>query len=47
MIKHRIPYSTPRFISREPLRFLEIHYKGGKEGDKAHGLVGKGVTFDS
>ncbi|KAG1180649.1 hypothetical protein G6F70_002468 [Rhizopus microsporus] len=33
--------------SREPLRFLEIHYKGGKEGDKAHGLVGKGVTFDS
>lgn len=28
--------------SVEPLRFLEIHYKGGKEGDKPHGLVGKG-----
>nr|AME15516.1 leucyl aminopeptidase [Actinomucor elegans] len=33
--------------SAEPLRFLEIHYKGGKEGDKPHGLVGKGVTFDA
>ena len=33
--------------STEPLRFLEIHYKGGKEGDKVHGLVGKGVTFDA
>ncbi|KAG0739352.1 hypothetical protein G6F57_011879 [Rhizopus arrhizus] len=33
--------------SCEPLRFLEIHYKGGKEGDKPHGLVGKGITFDS
>ncbi|KAI8090138.1 cytosol aminopeptidase family, catalytic domain-containing protein [Gilbertella persicaria] len=33
--------------SVEPLRFLEIHYKGGKEGDKPHGLVGKGVTFDA
>lgn len=28
--------------SVEPLRFLEIHYKGGKDGDKPHGLVGKG-----
>ncbi|KAI8382391.1 cytosol aminopeptidase family, catalytic domain-containing protein [Blakeslea trispora] len=33
--------------SVEPLRFLEIHYKGGKENDKPHGLVGKGVTFDA
>lgn len=33
--------------SHEPLRFLEIHYKGGKEGDRPHGLVGKGITFDS
>ncbi|KAL9546995.1 hypothetical protein MBANPS3_006382, partial [Mucor bainieri] len=33
--------------SAEPLRFLEIHYKGGKEGDSVHGLVGKGVTFDA
>jgi hypothetical protein len=34
-------------ISDEPLRFLEIQYKGGKEGDAPLGLVGKGVTFDS
>jgi len=33
--------------SEEPLRFLEIQYKGGKEGDAPLGLVGKGVTFDS
>ncbi|KAI8987627.1 cytosol aminopeptidase family, catalytic domain-containing protein [Mycotypha africana] len=33
--------------SDEPLRLLEIHYKGGKEGDRCHGLVGKGITFDS
>lgn len=28
--------------SVEPLRFLEIHYKGGKQGEQPHGLVGKG-----
>ncbi|CAG8648126.1 2709_t:CDS:2, partial [Funneliformis mosseae] len=33
--------------SDEPLRFLEIHYKGGKEDDKPLALIGKGVTFDS
>ncbi|CAM0142756.1 hypothetical protein VKS41_002684 [Umbelopsis sp. WA50703] len=33
--------------SEEPLRFLEIQYKGGKEGDAPLGLVGKGVTFDA
>ncbi|CAO3636011.1 unnamed protein product [Mucor fragilis] len=34
--------------SAEPLRFLEIHYKGAKNKDeKPYGLVGKGVTFDS
>ncbi|KAI7862489.1 hypothetical protein BDF14DRAFT_1854591 [Spinellus fusiger] len=33
--------------SHEPLRFLEVHYKGGKETDPVHALVGKGVTFDS
>ncbi|KAI9012489.1 hypothetical protein CLU79DRAFT_770196 [Phycomyces nitens] len=33
--------------SQEPLRFLEIHYKGGKESDPTHALVGKGVTFDA
>ncbi|CAB5377204.1 unnamed protein product [Rhizophagus irregularis] len=33
--------------SNEPSKFLEIHYKGGKEGDKPLALVGKGVTFDS
>ncbi|CAG8542151.1 5786_t:CDS:2 [Ambispora gerdemannii] len=33
--------------STEPLRFLEIHYKGGKEGEKPLALVGKGITFDS
>jgi leucyl aminopeptidase len=35
-------------ISTEPLRFLEIHYKGAKDKDeKPYGLVGKGITFDS
>ncbi len=29
--------------SDEPLKFLEIHYKGGKEGDKPLALVGKGI----
>lgn len=33
--------------SDEPLKFLEIHYNGGKAGDKPLALVGKGVTFDS
>ncbi|CAJ0745793.1 3523_t:CDS:10, partial [Entrophospora sp. SA101] len=33
--------------SDEPLKFLEIHYKGGKEGDKPLAFVGKGITFDS
>ncbi|KAG1051687.1 hypothetical protein G6F43_006126 [Rhizopus delemar] len=34
--------------SMEPLRFLEIHYKGAKDKDeKPYGLVGKGITFDS
>ncbi|KAI8967529.1 cytosol aminopeptidase family, catalytic domain-containing protein [Mycotypha africana] len=34
--------------STEPLRFLEIHYKGAKDNsEKPFGLVGKGITFDS
>ncbi|KAI7902628.1 cytosol aminopeptidase family, catalytic domain-containing protein [Cokeromyces recurvatus] len=33
--------------SLEPLRFLEIHYKGGKKDEKPHGFVGKGITFDA
>ncbi|KAI8140062.1 cytosol aminopeptidase family, catalytic domain-containing protein [Fennellomyces sp. T-0311] len=33
--------------SDEPLRFLEIHYKGASENDPLYGLVGKGITFDS
>jgi aminopeptidase len=33
--------------SNEPLKFLELHYKGGKEGDAPLALVGKGITFDS
>lgn len=32
--------------SAEPLRFLEIRYKGGKEGDKPHAFVGKGNVCD-
>lgn len=31
--------------SNEPSKFLEIHYKGGKEGDKPLALVGKGTDF--
>ncbi|KAI9008234.1 cytosol aminopeptidase family, catalytic domain-containing protein [Gaertneriomyces semiglobifer] len=33
--------------SEEPLRFLEIRYKGGHQDAAPLGLVGKGVTFDS
>ncbi|KAI9476353.1 MAG: cytosol aminopeptidase family, catalytic domain-containing protein [Benjaminiella poitrasii] len=35
--------------SAEPLRFLEIHYKGATDSknEKPYGLVGKGITFDS
>ena len=34
--------------SNEPLKFLEMHYKGGGGGDKSLlALVGKGITFDS
>ncbi|KAK4046779.1 hypothetical protein OIO90_006445 [Microbotryomycetes sp. JL221] len=33
--------------SDEPLRFLEVHYKGGKAGDAPLAFVGKGITFDS
>ena len=29
-----------------PLRFVEINYKGGKEGDAPLAIVGKGITFD-
>ena len=32
--------------SAEPLKFLELEYKGGKEDDAPLALVGKGVTFD-
>ncbi|KAI7859513.1 cytosol aminopeptidase family, catalytic domain-containing protein [Circinella umbellata] len=33
--------------SDEAPRFLEIHYRGTTEDQAPHGLVGKGVTFDS
>lgn len=34
--------------SDEPLRFLELHYKGAKDkNEKPIALVGKGITFDS
>ncbi len=33
--------------SEEPAHLIIMEYKGGKESDKAHVLVGKGVTFDS
>ncbi|KAI7893329.1 cytosol aminopeptidase family, catalytic domain-containing protein [Mucor mucedo] len=34
--------------SEEPLRFMEIHYKGAEnKEEKPYGLVGKGITFDS
>lgn len=31
--------------SDEPLKFLEIHYRGGKDGDKPLALVGKGIIY--
>jgi aminopeptidase len=34
--------------SDEPLRFLELHYKGAANKDEAPlAFVGKGITFDS
>lgn len=33
--------------SDEPLRFLEIHYRGGAKDERPVALVGKGITFDS
>jgi len=33
--------------SDEPMKFLEIHYKGGKAAAKPLAFVGKGITFDS
>jgi len=33
--------------SDEPLRFLEVTYSGGKQGDAPFALVGKGITFDT
>lgn len=32
--------------SDEPPKFVEVEYKGGKEGDSPIALVGKGITFD-
>lgn len=54
--KYRIAYYVrmmgvlrfPFNCSAEPLRFLEIHYKGAEDKDeKPYSLVGKGITFDS
>ena len=33
--------------SEEPLRFVELEYDGGKEGDAPFAIVGKGITFDT
>lgn len=33
--------------SREPLKFLELEYNGGKQGAAPYVFVGKGVTFDT
>jgi leucyl aminopeptidase len=33
--------------STRPPRLIVMEYRGGKEGDKPHALVGKGITFDS
>lgn len=33
--------------SSEPPKFIILEYNGGKKGDKAIALVGKGITFDS
>ena len=29
-----------------PPKFVEVEYKGGKDGDAPFALVGKGITFD-
>ncbi|RGE41159.1 leucyl aminopeptidase [Comamonas testosteroni] len=33
--------------SREPLRFIELHYNGGAKSEAPIVLVGKGITFDT
>jgi len=33
--------------SVEPPKFIEIHYRGGKENEAPLAFVGKGITFDS
>lgn len=33
--------------SSEPGKMIILEYKGGKEGDAPHMLVGKGITFDT
>lgn len=33
--------------SREPLRFIELHYNGAAKSDAPVVLVGKGITFDT
>ena len=33
--------------SKEPLRFIELHYNGADKADKPVVLVGKGITFDT
>ncbi len=32
--------------SSEPPKFVEVHYKGGKDGEAPLVFVGKGITFD-
>ena len=33
--------------SREPLRFIELHYNGGAKNEAPIVLIGKGITFDT
>lgn len=33
--------------SRQPAKLIVMEYKGGKEGQRPHALVGKGLTFDT
>ena len=32
--------------SAEPPKFVEVHYRGGKQDEAPLAVVGKGITFD-
>lgn len=40
-------FMSVAYGSDQPAKFLEIHYKGGNDGDTPLVYIGKGITFDT